>query len=223
MKILRAVLVAVVVFFVLRSFVFPAAAPPWLRGTSPFNWLTTRAERKHCIAFANMMGSQNIGYAMYGDHDGPVEVSIDRTLRVHDSLVFEGKAARGGRVRLLFHCATANAGGRPGEHQTAASVPWPDKAEDWAAAHELEERMERQCADSAAAAFPTRAISKRWNVLRPLAVRADIRGTAIDTLHNAAPLDFSCEVWVYEPRSAPYRQFGEFSVRLSAPAARTRY
>ena len=215
LKIMRAVLAAVIAFLVLRSFVFPAKAPTWLRGTSPFNWRATRAERQHCIAFANMMGSQNMGYAVYGDRDGPVEVSIDRTLRVQDSLVFEGKAARGGRVRLLFHCATATVRGRPGEHQTAASVPWPGTAEDWAAAHRLEERMERQCADSAGVVFPTRRIAKRMLILRPLANRADIRGTAIDTVNQAEPLDFGCEVWVFEPRSALYQQFGEFSVRIS--------
>jgi hypothetical protein len=216
-KIKRAVLAVVVALLVLRSFVFPATAPTWLRGTSPFNWLATRAERQHCMAFATMMGSQNMGYAIYGDRDGPVEVRIDRTLRVQDSLVFEGKAARGGRVRLLFHCATASVRGRPGEHQTAASVPWPGKAEDWAAAHRLEERMERQCADSAAVVFPTRRIAKQMLILRPLPNRANIRGTAIDTVNHAEPLDFGCEVWVFEPRSAPYRQFGEFSVHLSLP------
>ena len=216
LKTIRVVLAAIVAFLVLRSFVFPAKAPTWLRGTSPFNWLATRAERQRCIAFANMMGSVNMGYAVYGDRDGPVEVSIDRTLRDHDSLVFEGSAARGGRVRLLFHCATASVRGRPGEHQTAASAPWPGKAEDWAAAHHLEERMKRQCADSARVVFPTRRIARRMLVLRPLANRADIRGIAIDTVNQAEPLDFACDVWVNEPRSAPYQQFGEFSVRISS-------
>ena len=214
---MRAAFAAIVAFFALRSFIFPANAPVWLRGTSPFNWLDTRAERRHCVAFANMMGSQNIGYAIYGDRNGPVEVSIDHTLRVHDSLVFEGTAARRGRVRLLFHCATANVRGNPGEHKTAASSPWPGTAEDWAAAHRLEERMERQCADSAAVAFPARGISKRMLVLRPLPGDADIRGIAIDTVGDAEPLDFGCTATVFEPRSALYRQFGEFGVRIAWP------
>ena len=48
---------AIAAFFLLRSFIFPTSAPTWLRGTSSFNWLRTRAERQHCMAFANMMGS----------------------------------------------------------------------------------------------------------------------------------------------------------------------
>jgi hypothetical protein len=207
---------AAIAFFVVRSFVFPASAPTWLRGTSPFTLFETRAERRHCTAFGNMMGSANMGYAVYGDRDGPVDVSIDRTLRVHDSLVFEGQASRGGRTRLLFHCATANVGGHPGEHQTAASVPWPGHADDWPAAHRLEERMERQCADSAAVVFPASRISKRMLVLRPLANRADIRGTAIDTLDDTEH-DFGCAVWAFDQGSAPFAQFGEFSVQFSWP------
>src|SRR6185436_8622622 len=113
----------------------------------------------------------------YGDrNDGPIDVRIERTLRVHDSLVFEGSAVRGGRTRLLFHCATANVRGHPGEHKTAASSPWPGTAEDWRSANALEERMKQQCADSAMVRFPGRGISRRMLVLRPLPNRADIRG-----------------------------------------------
>jgi len=212
-----AALIAIAALFALRSFIFPTHAPVWLRGTSPFTWSATRAERRHCIAFANMIGSANMGYAMYGDrNDGPVEVSIDRTLRVHDSLVFEGKASRGGRVRLLFHCATANVRGHPGEHKTAASNPWPGTAEDWASANRLEEKMERQCADSAALVFPASRIAKRMLVLRPLVNRADIRGTAIDTTSDEEQ-DFGCVAWAYDPGTALYRQFGDFSVNFAWP------
>ena len=206
-----------VAFFLLRSFVFPASAPTWLRGTSPFNWMATRAERQHCIAFGNMMGSVNTGYAIYGDRNGPVVTSIERTLRVHDSLVFEGSAARGGRVRLLFHCATANDRGHPGLHATAASSPWPGTADTWADANLLEERMKRQCADSAAVAFPNRAILKRMLVLRPLPATADIRGTAVDTVGSGDPLDFGCDASLNGVGGVLYRQFGDFMVRIAWP------
>lgn len=207
---------AIAAFFLLRSFIFGTSAPAWLRGTSPFNRGVTSAERRRCIAVANMIGSVNLGYAIYGDRDGPVEVSIERTLRVHDSLVFEGAASRGGRTRLLFHCATANVRGRPGEHHTAASSPWPGHAEDWPAAHRLEEQMERQCADSAARVFPKSRIAKRMLILRPLPNRADIRGTAIDPESHAVR-DFGCVAWVYDPGSALRARFGEFSVQFSWP------
>jgi len=204
-------------FLLLRSFVLPAGAPTWLRGTSPFNALDTRAERRHCVAFADMIGSTNPGYTIYGDrNDGPIDVSIDRTLRVHDSLVFEGKASRGGRTRLLFHCATASRFGHPGEHKTAASSPWPGTAEDWESANRLEEKMEEKCAALAVAAIPNSAISRRWLVLRPLPGRGDIQGTALDTLTDDER-DFSCVAWTYEPGTSMYQRFGDFSVELTSP------
>jgi hypothetical protein len=158
-----------------------------------------------------------MGYAFYGDKNGPVEVSFMRTLRVSDSLVFEGKAARGGRTRLLFHCATANDGGHPGEHKTAMNMPWPNKPEDWAVVDSLEVSLERRCADSAAVRFPATRISKRWLVLRPLFIRGDLHGAAIDTVNDAVPIDFGCAAWHNEPTTAAYRQFGEFSVSFTWP------
>ena len=183
-------------FLAVRSFVFPSTAPTWLRGTSPFTWAETRRERERCLAFGAMMGPTGRTFADYGDdRTSPVEVEIDRTLRAGDSLVFEGNAHRGRTTQILFHCATANVRGHPGEHHTDMNLPWIGVPETWADVHRAEAGYEEDCIRQAATAFPTARISPNMLVLRPLHSQANIVGLARDTVYEVEPREFVCQVW----------------------------
>ena len=208
---------AVVVFIGARSFVLPSGAPAWLRGTSPFTWPETRRERERCLAFGRMMGPTGHTFADYGDdRTSPVEVEIDRTLRVGDSLVFEGNAHRGRTTQILFHCATANVRGHPGEHHTDMNQPWSDVPETWAAVHALEAGYEADCARMAAEAFPTARVSPDMLVLRPVHFQANIVGMARDTVYEAEPREFACHV--YAGGRGPQVIFDSMPPRRDQPA-----
>ena len=134
-----------------RSWVLPASAPAWLRGTSPFTWTETRAEKKRCEAFASMIGSTHPATYYYGENrSAPAVVQIQRTVRAGDSLAFEGQVTRGNRVNYVFHCATANVHGHPGEHRSEMSEPWGN-AKEWPAVRAIEARLERRRRCDAAA------------------------------------------------------------------------
>ena len=142
------------------------------------------------------MGPTGRTFADYGDdRTSPVEVEIDRTLRVGDSLVFEGRAHRGRTTQILFHCATANVHGHPGEHHTDMNQPWFDVPETWADVHRLEAGYEEECGRRAATAFPTARISPNMLVLRPIHSQANIIGLARDTVYEVEPREFSCRVY----------------------------
>lgn len=184
---------ALAVFYVARGSILPSSAPVWLRGPSPFGWSETRAEKKRCIAFGEMMGPGGRTFANYGDdRTSELEVEIERTLRAGDSLVFEGRARRGRTTQILFHCATANVHGHPGEHHTALSQPWAGVTEDWAPVHELEARLERECADSVATILPDARVSRSMLVLRPVSSIGRILARATDTTSEIRHM-FACD------------------------------
>lgn len=185
---------AVGVLVCARSWVLPSSAPVWLRGASPFSWTETRAERQRCEAFATMIGSTHPATHYYGENESaPPVVQIRRTLRAGDSLAFDGQVTRGSRVNYVFHCATANVHGHPGEHRSEIGEPWGD-AKEWPAVRAIEARLEQACADSAAAFYPTSRISPRTLMLRPIPGRGHLLATAIDTVGDAPPQTVSC--WV---------------------------
>lgn len=187
-------------FLALRSFVLPSNAPSWLRGTSPFNWIETRAERNRCLAFGRMMGPTGRTIANHGDdRTSKLLVEIDRGLRSGDSLVFEGHASRGRTTQILFHCATANVRGHPGEHRTELAQPWGGVPEEWGAVRGLEARLEQACADSAAARYPTARISPRMLVLRNVFITAEIHGMATDTVYEVPRQEFVCYANAADP------------------------
>ncbi|HEX2779657.1 MAG TPA: hypothetical protein VHM30_09170 [Gemmatimonadaceae bacterium] len=189
-----------IAFLAVRSFVLPSNAPAWLRGTSPFNWIETRAERNRCLAFGSMMGPNGRTYANYGDdRKSGLTVEIDRGLRAGDSLVFEGHASRGRTTQILFHCATANVRGHPGEHRTELAQPWGGVPEEWSAVRDLEARIERACADSAAARFPTARISPRMLVLRQIFTTGEVHGMAVDTVYDVPRTEFVCDASAADP------------------------
>ena len=177
-----------------RSWVLPASAPAWLRGTSPFTWTETRAEKKRCEAFASMIGSTHPATYYYGENrSAPAVVQIQRTVRAGDSLACEGQVTRGNRVNYVFHCATANVRGHPGEHRSEMSEPWGN-AKEWPAVRAIEARLERACADSAVAFYPTSRISPRMLMLRTVPGRGHLLATAVDSAGDATPQPVSC--WV---------------------------
>jgi len=183
---------AIAFLFATRSWYLPSGAPAWLRGTSPFSATETRAERKRCETFASMIGSAHpkTHYADENPNAVP-EVQIQHTLRAGDSLAFDGQVVRGSRVNYVFHCATANVGGHPGEHHSAMSEPW-GSATEWPAVNAIEERIARACADSAVQYYPTSRISPRTLMLRPYAGRGLLLAKAIDTTFDSPPETVSC-------------------------------
>lgn len=180
-----------------RSYWLPSLAPTWLRGASPFTWGETRIERARCDAWAQLMAAGPFDKRDYNeDPKAPGKVEIERTLRAGDSLAFEGKITRAGFVKYVFHCATANQRGHPGEHHTAASEPWVATAEEWPAIHALEERITKECLDSAVRYFPTSRFSKHVLMLRPPGFSGRLVSTAIDTVYDVAPRRFMCDAFV---------------------------
>ena len=179
-----------------RSWYLPSGAPAWLRGTSPFTWTETRGERQRCLTFAEMIGSKHPS-TFYVDEDRtavPV-MTIDRTLRAGDSLAFDGSISRGRYLSYVFHCATANVRGHPGEHRSEIAEPWPD-ANDWPSVHDVEERLRRMCVDSAVVRHPTSRFSDRTLMLRRAGGGGQLLMTAVDTVYEGEPETVSCSVWV---------------------------
>lgn len=179
-----------------RSWYLPSSAPPWLRGASPFTWSETRRERQRCLAFANMIGSQH-PQTYYSDEDrkaSPV-MSIARTVRAGDSLAFDGRVTRGRYLNYVFHCATANVRGHPGDHRSEIAEPWGE-ASDWTSVHAVEQHMREICVDSAARRYPTSRFSDRTLMLRPPGGGGKLLMTAVDTVYEVAPQTVSCSVWV---------------------------
>ena len=179
-----------------RSYWLPGNAPTWLRGQSPFTWTETRRERQRCLAFADMIGSKH-PETFYIDEDRTAEpvMSIDRTVRAGDSLAFDGRVTRGRYINYVFHCATANLHGRPGDHRSEIAETWSG-AEDWTRVHAVEERLRQLCVDSAATRYPTSRFSQRTLMLRPAGGSGRLLLTAIDTVYEAEPRTVSCSVWV---------------------------
>ena len=120
-------------------------------------------------------------------------VSVQHTIRAGDSLAFDGQVTRGNRVNYVFHCATANVHGHPGEHRSEIAEPW-GVADEWPAVRAIEARLERACADSAAAFYPTSRISPRTLMLRPIPGRGHLLAMAIDSVDDTPPQQVSC--WV---------------------------
>ena len=187
---------AVAVIVAVRSWVLPSSAPVWLRGASPFTWSETRAERKRCLAFANMIGSTHPATYYYDeDRKASPVMTIDRTVRAGDSLAFDGRVMRGRYLNYVFHCATANVRGHPGEHRSEIAEPWSD-ANDWTTVHAVEERLRGLCIDSAAIRYPTSRFSDRTLMLRPVGGSGRLLLTAVDTVYESEPQTVSCAVWV---------------------------
>ena len=179
-----------------RSYWLPGTAPTWLRGTSPFTWSETRGERARCLTFAEMIGSQHPAM-YYADEDRQAvpKMTIDRTLRAGDSLAFDGSITRGRYLSYVFHCATANVHGRPGEHRSEIAEPWWG-ANDWTSVHAVEERLRQLCVDSAATRYPTSRFSQRTLMLRRAGGGGRLLMTAVDTVYEGEPETVSCSVWV---------------------------
>ena len=179
-----------------RSYWLPSAAPTWLRGTSPFTWGATRAERGRCRAFASMMGSIHPEmYYIDEDRKATPEVAIRRTLRVGDSLVFDGDVRRGKYISYVFHCATANVRGHPGEHHSAIAEPWSG-ADDWERVHDVEMRLQRSCLDSATRYYPTSRFSDRALIVRHAGGMGVLYAAAEDTVYDVGPQQVTCSIAV---------------------------
>ncbi|MFL5561171.1 MAG: hypothetical protein ACJ79K_06840 [Gemmatimonadaceae bacterium] len=187
---------AAVALLLTRSYWLPPTAPTWLRGASPFTWQQTRSERAHCLAFANMMGSVHPEMT-YIDEDRKAKpvVAIERTLRAGDSLVFEGDVRRGKYIGYVFHCATANVRGNPGDHRSAIAEPWSG-ADDWAQVHDVEMRLQRSCFDSAARFYPTSRFSDRTLIVRRPGGTGVLYAAAQDTVYETEPQQVTCSVAV---------------------------
>ena len=187
---------AAVALLLTRSYWLPGNAATWLRGTSPFNWQQTRGERAHCLAFASMMGSLHPQmYYIDEDRKAKPVVAIQRTLRAGDSLVFEGDVRRGRYISYVFHCATANVHGRPGEHHSEIAEPWSG-ADDWAHVHDVEMRLQRACLDSAARFYPTSRFSDRALVVRHASGSGTMYVAAEDTVYETGRQRVTCSVGV---------------------------
>jgi hypothetical protein len=179
-----------------RSYWLPSTAPAWLRGTSPFTWHATRAERARCLAFATMMGSIHPQmYYIDEDRNAQPVVTVDRTGRAGDSLAFDGDVRRGKYISYVFHCATASVHGHPGEHRSAIAEPWPG-ADDWAHVHEVETRLQRSCLDSAARFYPTSRFSERTLIVRHPGGSGELFALAEDTVYDVEPQQVTCSVAV---------------------------
>lgn len=176
-----------------RSYWLPSRAPTWLRGASPFTWTETRAEKRRCLAFAEMIGSTHPETYYYDEDRKAVPVAkIERIVRGgRDSLGIEGTVMRGRYLNYVFYCATANVRGHPGEHRSEIAEPW-GKAMDWPSVHAVEERITRSCVDSAARFYPTSRFSSRKLMLRPPGTGGRLLFTAIDTVYEREPQIVTC-------------------------------
>lgn len=176
-----------------RSYWLPSRAPTWLRGASPFTWTETRAEKRRCLAFANMIGSTHPQTYYYDeDRKATPVMKIERIMRGgRDSLGIEGTVTRGRYLNYVFYCATANVRGHPGEHRSEIAEPW-GKAMDWPSVHAVEERITRSCLDSAVRFYPTSRFGSRTLMLRPAGAGGQLLFTAIDTVYEREPQTVTC-------------------------------